>query len=92
MLIKSFGKSSFFNLQCKKNRVLVSMHLSEGRGKSLIGAVGRDKSRGKLNVFWRERCREKGERKGVKRGLRDRSVIFMQLVRGGGGSGWVFAG
>lgn len=78
-------------MQCKKNRVLVSTQLSEGKGRSLTGAVYKDKSRGKLNLLWRDFCWEKEERERVKRRARDRGVIFMLLMKNGGEGAWVVA-
>lgn len=49
-LIESFGSDCFSFLQCKKNWVLVSMLLSEGRDKTLSEAVCNDNSRREQNA------------------------------------------
>lgn len=51
-IIKSLGKGVFLVLRCKKTLVLVVTQLNTGRGKSLLGAVRRDKSRRDRNVLW----------------------------------------
>lgn len=57
------------------------MQLSKIRGKSLFGAVCREKSTGKLNILWKECCwRKKKGRVQAKREAGNRRVNVMLLV------------
>lgn len=63
---------------------MVFMQLEKGRGKTLSGAVNRDRIRGRQDMSERDCCWGKSRRKQGKRGVEDKSVTIMRLMKSGG--------